>query len=92
MNRGLLVAVIAFALAQLADVLTTIEALKHAGTREANPILDWAMSLGDLWILLKLAVAGGAACLILNSRTPQWIWAITAATTFIAWQNMQVIG
>ena len=80
---------LAFLLAQVADVVTTIRALRRPKTREANPLFEKIM-LGPAGPFLKLAVAGGALTLILSGGQLWPAWIATAVTAWVAWRNTKV--
>jgi len=83
--------VAAFALVQIADVATTIKAIK-TGAKEGNPIVAWMMDkLGMGWVVAKLAIAGGAAYAILSAGVLWPLWGLTALMAYVAWSNYQII-
>jgi Domain of unknown function (DUF5658) len=68
MNWVLLVCFIAL---QVADVVTTNQALAVPGTWEVNPLMELAQSrLGPSWWIPKLTAAGLAGLAILHIRRP----------------------
>lgn len=84
-------ALIAYALAQLADVLTTLRALRQGGV-EANPVVRWLMdALGHGWIVVKLALAGGIAAWAWQAGEVGAIWIVAAVTGLIALNNLRVV-
>ncbi|WP_081285260.1 DUF5658 family protein [Tritonibacter mobilis] len=85
-------ALIAFALAQLADIVSTTKALKSSDTREANPVVRWMMDrFGRGWIILKVVVSGGAAFLLWKTGFEFGIWAMAALTAWVAYRNMRFV-
>ena len=81
-------ALAAYVAAQLADVVTTRQALSRGG-REGNPLIAALMRrLGSTgWILAKLAAAAVAAALLYAQG---WTWALlalAAITGAVAWRN-----
>lgn len=81
-------AIAAYVIAQIADVVTTNAAISSGRGREANPVIRRAMALtGRAWPLVKLAISGGAAVAILICAGPLWLWPITAVTGYVAWRN-----
>lgn len=83
-------ALIAYALAQLADVVTTLRFLQRGG-REANPVIAWLMDrLGRGWIVAKLAMGGGAAWLAHDAGMVWLIWALAGLVALIAARNETV--
>lgn len=83
---GLEAALIALAVAALADVVTTVRALKRPGTREANPVIRFFMRhLGRGWVVAKLAITALGAWLL--HPVPEAIWALAALTAFVAYRN-----
>lgn len=85
-------ALIAFALAQLADIVSTTKALQSGGTREANPAVRWIMErFGRGWIVLKVVVSGGGAFLLWNAGFEFGIWAMAAITVWVAYRNMRFV-
>lgn len=87
-----LAAVLALAgLLQLADVLTTLRALRH-GRREANPLVRAMMRrFGRLWWVPKLIVAGAGMALVWMGRDGALArpaaWALVAIGAWAAWSN-----
>lgn len=78
----------AFVLAQIADIVTTDAAIRSGRGREANPVIRWAMDLtGRAWPLVKLGIAGGSAWLAVHYGGPLWLWPVTGITALIAWSN-----
>jgi hypothetical protein len=85
------VALAIFVLAQLADIVTTRNALDQGG-REANPISAWVMSRFGIagWIWVKVLVAGIGAVLIVCFGTVWMLWALSLLLFFVALSNDQV--
>lgn len=83
---------VAMAIAQLADVLTTIRVLR-AGGREMNPVIAWMMeSLGGAgWIVAKLALAAGATWLLWSAGYPQLIWIAAGLVALVALRNWRQV-
>lgn len=83
-------ALIAFFLAQILDVVTTLRAL-NKGAREANPIIKFFMDkFGKGWIAIKLALAGLIAYFSYEYGAVEAIWAVTIITTLVAVNNIRV--
>ncbi|MGY9039068.1 MAG: DUF5658 family protein [Rhodobacterales bacterium] len=81
-----------FVLAQLADIYTTLRALKLKGAVEGNGFIAFLMDkLGRGWILLKLAISfGGAYAIYLDGRL--WLLVLLAAGVFaVAASNYRII-
>ncbi|SFQ14161.1 hypothetical protein SAMN05421853_10298 [Roseivivax halotolerans] len=93
MTTMTIISLIALALAQLADVWTTIRGLE-AGYTETNPIIRWAMErLGRHgWIAFKLGVAGGLAWLALSLSMPVILWIGAALTGLVAVRNYRLVS
>ena len=86
----LTIALSAYVIAQIADVVTTIRALR-TGHREANPVIRWAMDrTGRAWPLVKLGITGAAAALIVTQVGPLWLWPVTVLTGLVAWHNSRL--
>lgn len=78
---------LAFGLAQLADVVTTVQGMKR-GASEANPIIRKLMDkLGSGWIPAKLLLTGGAALLCWQSGVLWMVWLVTAITAAVSYRN-----
>jgi len=87
----MIASLIAMALAQIADVITTLRALARPGVHEANPVIAWAMArFGRGWIVVKTAMAIGPSV---------WFWVhdlwwpillIAALTGAVAWHNYKI--
>lgn len=82
---------IAFALAQAADIFTTLRGL-GPGFREGNPLIAFAMEhLGTFgWVACKLAVAWGAAWYFWAQGLWWPIAGIAAITGGVAWRNHRI--
>ena len=81
-------ALIAFALAVLADIVTTIRGLKKGGT-ELNPILAWAMrKLGKGWLVFKVVLSLIAAFVLYKGDAEWAIWVLAALTNLVAVSNV----
>jgi len=81
-----------FVLAQLADVYTTLRALKLKGATEANGFIALLMDkLGRGWILVKLGISFGAAYVIWSEGS-LWLLVLLAAGVFaVAVSNYRII-
>lgn len=76
-----------FLLLQVADVATTVKVLSQGG-REQNGFIAALMDrLGYGWIVVKLAIACGAAALILTSTAPMALWVLVAVYAWVVWHN-----
>ena len=84
-------ALIAYALAQIADIVTTLRALRRGGV-EANPLLRWIMESvgGSGWIVFKLVLTGCAAWAFWASGAAWGLWLVAAATGAVAVWNARV--
>lgn len=84
-------ALIAYALAQLADIVTTLRALRRGGA-EANPLLRWVMESvgGSGWIVFKLVLTGCAAWAFWASGAAWGLWLVAAVTGAVAVWNARV--
>lgn len=89
--NSLTVALIVFVLAQLADVVTTVLALRRGG-REGNPVFAHLMERLSPpgWIALKLVIACGAAALIVSNGSVWPLWLVTAVTLAVAFHNHRI--
>lgn len=82
---------IVFALVQIADVISTVIALRGPA-REANPVIKWMMDhLGHGWIVVKLGIAALAAWLLWSSELTQWLWIANAVMALVILNNIKVI-
>lgn len=86
--NNLPLALIAFALAQCADVVTTWYGLKRGGI-EGNPVFARIMDALSPpgWIALKLLIACGAAWLLVSNGSVWLLWLVTLAVTAVAIRN-----
>lgn len=81
---------IVFAVAQLADVLTTIYALRR-GAREANPVVGFFMRrLGKGWVVAKLGISVGAAAALVHYGAAWALWPFVALVLAVAVNNVMV--
>lgn len=81
----------AFVLAQIADIVTTDAAIRSGRGREANPVIRWAMErTGRAWPLVKLGIAGFSAGLAVHYGGPLWLWPVTGITALVAWSNSRI--
>jgi len=84
------IALALLAAAQLADVLTTVQALKRGGV-EANPVVKFLMDkFGKGWILVKLGITAGAAYLLWSLDMPELMIGLSTITGFVAYRNTKV--
>ncbi len=82
----------AFVFAQMADIYTTVQALKTPGTQEANGIIAWLMAkLGKGWIAVKLAMSLGGAYAIWLSGERWMIVALALLVIGVAVSNYRVM-
>jgi hypothetical protein len=80
-------ALIALALATLADVVTTLRGLKR-GAREANPVSAALMRRGVwAWVLARSLVAVGVAVWGVSAGQTWLLWLIAGLTAVVAWHN-----
>lgn len=83
-------AIIVFALSQIADVLTTIYALRR-GAVEVNPIIRALMRwIGKGWIAAKLAIACLGAWWLVTSGGEWALWPAAAAFFALSLNNVRV--
>lgn len=84
-------AIAAYVVAQIADVVTTNAAIRSGRGREANPVIRRVMEItGRAWPMVKLAISGGAAVAILIYAGPLWLWPVSAITGYVAWRNSRI--
>lgn len=85
-------ALIAYALAQLADIVTTLRALRRGGA-EANPLLRWVMESvgGSGWVVFKLVLTGCAAWAFWATGAEWCLWLIAAITGVVAVLNVWAV-
>ena len=75
---------------QICDVITTNVALAMPGISEANPVWAFAQtSLGGLWFVPKLAVAGLAILAIGHYPTTRPVW--TAVSIYFVIVSVNVL-
>ncbi len=87
MTTFMLIVLVLFILAQLADIYTTERALANGGFEE-NPIIRWAMeNFGRGWIILKLALGAASAAILIYFNSPIGLLIGAAITGAIAWRN-----
>ncbi|WP_407473538.1 DUF5658 family protein [Sulfitobacter sp. PM12] len=80
-----------FVFAQMADIYTTIHALKTPGAQEANGFIAALMAkLGKGWILVKLAVSIGGAYAIWLSGERWMIVALAVLVLGVAVSNYRI--
>ncbi|MCK9513573.1 MAG: DUF5658 family protein [Pigmentiphaga sp.] len=84
-------ALIAYALAQIADVLTTLRALRRGGI-EANPVIRWMMGrLGRYgWVVVKLAITAGIAAWLWSEGQAVGLLIVAGVTGLVALNNLRV--
>lgn len=89
-NNGVL-ALILFALLQVADVFTTLQGLRR-GAREANPVIAWFMRhLGRYgWVIVKLALSGLAAVWLYQAGVIWMIWLLCVYFAYVVYRNHRV--
>lgn len=83
-------AIVAFILAQIADIFTTTRGL-NAGARERNPVVAWLMRRLDRrgWVIAKVAIETGAAMVIINYGAFWMLWLVAALTFAVAAHNLK---
>lgn len=83
-------AIAAFALVQLADVLTTLRFLDR-GVGEANPVIRFFMQHGGElgWIVIKLCIAALIAWGLYSFAWPWVLWVISIAYGGLIFWNMR---
>lgn len=93
MTYEMTVAVGIYFIAQIADVVTTYEALKISKLHEQSKLLRWAMEhLGkNGWILLKLIVAAGAVWTFVEADSIWLVYGIAGLTGIVAVSNYRKI-
>lgn len=86
----MIVALALMAVAQVADIVTTMRGLKR-GAVEANGAIAWLMKkLGKGWIVAKMVPVAGLV--YISWRADAW-WAVilvAALTGYVAWRNHRV--
>jgi len=84
---------VAYVLAQIADVVTTMIALRKPGLIEGNPVSAYLMSkIGHTgWILVKLALAFGALYLLIDYDLIWPVWVIAGLVGAVAVWNYRLI-
>lgn len=83
-------ALLAYIIAQIADILTTNAALKEGG-REANPIVARLMgTFGKRWWVAKIVVAFACAAVMVHAGSVVGLWVVAAITGAIAYRNTTV--
>jgi len=91
LTPAVIATLVAFAIVQLGDVLTTVRALK-LGASESNPVVAWMMdNLGMGWVIAKLAIVSGAAWAILSVGVLWPLWLLTAAMACVVLHNYRII-
>ena len=81
-------ALLAYALAQIADVITTRQALRRPGVVEGNPVVLALMDrLGGWWVVAKLALTGAAVAVLWWADLPWVILGVAVAVAVVAWGN-----
>jgi len=84
-------AIIALALATLADIWTTEKAIQ-SGATEANPVIRWMMDrFGRGWIVAKIGVAVASAALLYVAGADWAIWIMAAITGAAAMRNWRIM-
>ncbi|SER49062.1 hypothetical protein SAMN04490244_101243 [Tranquillimonas rosea] len=85
-------ALIALALATLADIITTIIALQR-GFVEAAPVMRWIMSwAGSAWWVVKIVfTVVGAWVLVRFIGDPVAVWAFAAGIGLVALWNLRLL-
>ena len=87
MTAPVIITLALYFVAQLADVVTTLQGLRR-GAVETNPVIRWMMDhLGGGWVVLKLALSVVFAWGFFAIGQPMLIWIITALTAYVAWRN-----
>ena len=83
-------ALVAYILAQIADVVTTERGLRR-GAREANGVVARAQDkLGRVWIVLKAALSGCAAFVLVQNGAVWGLWLVAVLTGAVAVNNVRV--
>lgn len=83
-------AILLFAIAQLADVITTNQALDRGGV-EMNPFIKWTMGkFGKAWPIIKLAIASFGVYLLYLGNLPWLIIALAVLVGYVAYRNHNV--
>jgi len=82
-------ALIAYALAQIADIVTTLRALRRGG---AGYLDRWAVESvgGSGWVVFKLVLTGCAAWAFWASGAAWGLWLVAAVTGAVAVWNARV--
>ncbi|WP_417724548.1 DUF5658 family protein [Salipiger sp.] len=85
-------AIIAYIVAQLADVVTTERALREGDAIEGNPVIRWLMTrLGRGWVVVKLALAGAIVFWLFLNDGETAIWIVAAITGAVALNNWRLV-
>ena len=83
-------ALIAYIIAQIADVVTTERGLRR-GAVEANGFIALMMDkLGRGWIVLKLGVSAAVAYVLVMEGQAWGLWLLAAITGAVAVNNVRV--
>ena len=83
------IALLVFALAQIADVYTTLRVLKLGGV-ELNPIVRFFMDrFGIGWAFIKLAIAMGGIYLIYTYGSTWMVWILAGLIGAAAANNFR---
>ncbi|MEQ3625999.1 MAG: hypothetical protein ABNH26_08830 [Celeribacter sp.] len=82
-------ALIAYALAQLADILTTLRGLRRGAVGQLD---RWAMESvgGSGWVVFKMVLTGCAAWAFWASGAEWGLWLVAAVTGAVAVRNVWV--
>lgn len=87
MTTTMLLGVALYALATIADVVTTSQALARGG-REGNPVIRLAMErLGAGWVVAKVALALLVGWLFVASGHAWPLFLAAGVTAAVAWRN-----
>ena len=82
---------VVFLALQIADVWTTIRALK-LGATEANPVVAWLMEkTGSGWPFVKLAGAVAGAYTAWAGGGLWVVWVLCAIYVYVVYSNWQII-
>lgn len=81
----------AYALAQIADVVTTQLVIDRGGV-EVDPLVRWLMKRSrQRWALAKLALSGLAACLVITGGAPQLLLPLALTVGMVAFRNWRIL-
>lgn len=91
MSVEMIIGLVLYALASIADVVTTERGLARGGV-EANPVIRWFMErLGRGWIVFKLVLSLAVAIYAVMNGYVLVIFVLSGLTLWVAWHNTRVV-